>query len=174
MPVSPGVSRYMLQRRVGRGDWTGIPIGAPAARQTRVWLKTGLANHFRVRGVDDQGRVGPWYYSGELTAALRGPVGTRLGGDGMVAAAARSHRWIRASFTGRSVALVAATGPGMGRVRVFVNGKRAALVDLHRETSSQRELVWTMNFDRVTSRHIAISAVDPGRPVDFQGFYVLR
>ena len=174
LPVSPGVSRYVLQRRVGRGDWTDIPIGAPVARQTRAWLKTGLANHFRVRGVDDHGRLGPWYYSGALTAALRGPVGTRLGGGGLVAAAASSHKWVRSSFTGRSVALVAATGPGMGRVRVFVNGKRVALVDLHRETSSQRELVWTMNFGRVTPRRIAVSAVDPGRPVDFQGFYVLR
>ena len=124
LPVSPGVSRYVLQRRVGRGDWTDIPIGAPVARQTRAWLKTGLANHFRVRGVDDHGRLGPWYYSGALTAALRGPVGTRLGGGGLVAAAASSHKWVRSSFTGRSVALVAATGPGMGRVRVFVNGKR--------------------------------------------------
>ncbi len=174
LPVSPGVSRYMLQRKVGRGEWKGIAIGGPTAHQARVWLKTGLANHFRVRGVDGQGRMGPWYYSGELTAALRGPVGTRLGGDGMVAAAARGSRWVRSSFTGRSVALVAATGPGMGRVRIFVNGKRAALVDLHRESSSQRELVWTMNFGRVTPRRIAISAVDPGRPVDFQGFYVLR
>ena len=62
----------------------------------------------------------------------------------------------------------------MGRVRVFVNGKRAAIVDLHREVGSQRELVWTMNFDRVTPRSIAVSSVDPARPVDFQGFYVLR
>lgn len=174
MPVSPGVSRYMLQRRVGRGDWTGLPLGSPTGRQTRVWLKTGLVNHFRVRGVDDQGRVGPWYYSDGLTAALRGPVGIRLGGDGVVAAAAHSTRWARARFTGSSVALVAATGPGMGRVRVFVNGKRAAIVDLYREVGSQRELVWTMNFGRVTPRSIAVSSVDPTRPVDFQGFYVLR
>jgi hypothetical protein len=164
----------MLQRRVGRGDWTGLPLGSPTGRQTRVWLKTGLVNHFRVRGVDDQGRVGPWYYSDSLTAALRGPVGIRLGGDGMVAAAARSTRWARARFTGSSVALVAATGPGMGRVRIFVNGKRAAIVDLHREVGSQRELVWTMNFGRVTPRSIAVSSVDPARPVEFQGFYVLR
>jgi len=31
-----------------------------------------------------------------------------------------------------------------------------------------------MNFGRVTPRSIAVSSVDPTRPVDFQGFYVLR
>ncbi len=87
MPVSPGVSRYMLQRRVGRGDWTGLPLGSPTGRQTRVWLKTGLVNHFRVRGVDDQGRVGPWYYSDEPdrrpAGSGRHPAGRRRhGGSG--------------------------------------------------------------------------------------------
>jgi hypothetical protein len=181
-PWSPDVTRFTLQRRVGRGDWTAIPLAQSTARQTRVWLKTGKVNYFRVRGVDDQGRIGPWYYSTDLKAVLRGPVGRRLGAPAMAmtaharqaTASASSSRWVRTRFTGRSVALVASTGPGMGLVRIFVNGKRVALVDLHRESGSPRELVWTMNFDRVTSRSVAIASVDPSRPVDFRGFYVLR
>jgi hypothetical protein len=62
----------------------------------------------------------------------------------------------------------------MGLVRIFVNGKRAALVDLHRAAGNPRELVWTMNFDRVKPRSVAVASVDPSRPVDFRGFYVLR
>ena len=108
-PVSPGVSRYMLQRRVGRGAGPA----SPSARRRRARPVSGSRRASPTTfasAVRHHGRLGPWYYSGELTAALRGPVGTQLG----VAAwwqpppAATS---VRARFTGRSVALVASTGP---------------------------------------------------------------
>ena len=153
-PLAPGVADTCSQRRVG-GVWTGLPLGSPTARQTRVWLKTGVDYHFRVRGIDDRGRSGPWYlqrrrdrrpaWAGRHPAWRR----RRAGGDGGWQRPT-STTWARARFTGSSVALVASTGPGMGQVRVFVNGKRRAIVDLHREFGSQRELVWTKHFYRVS------------------------
>jgi hypothetical protein len=172
--VSPEVTRYALQRQVGKADWQGIQLHSPTATKARVWLKTGMDNRFRIRGTDARGRTGPWTYSDDLTAALRGPVGMRLGSASVTAKAAAGPTWARARFTGRSVALVAPTGPGMGRLRVFVNGRRAAIVDLHRDVGSQREFVWTLNFGTAKPRSIAVRAVDASTAIDFQGFYVLR
>ncbi len=172
--VSPGVARYTLQRRVGKGAWQGIKLASPTATRARVWLKTGVDNRFRIRGTDGKGRTGSWVYSNPRTAALRGPVGVQLGGASLETTAVPPPTWARSRFSGRSVAVVAAMGPGMGKAKIFVNGRRVAIVDLQREAASQRELVWAMNFGRVKPRTVAVRAADPARAIEFQGFYVLR
>jgi hypothetical protein len=180
--VAGGVSRYSMQRKVGRGSWQPVSLASPHARKVRVWLKTGVETRFRIRATDHRGRTGPWAYSADRTAALRGPIGLRLSSTRIVAAsttftAAGRHagrRTARIRFTGRSVAIVASTGPGAGRAKVFMNGKRVAIVNLQRATSTSRELVWARNLGSVKPRTIAVKAADPGRPIDFRGFYVLR
>lgn len=172
--VSPEVARYVVQRRVGKNPWQSIKLESPQSTTARVWLKTGSLNRFRIRGIDARGRTGSWVYGAPWRAALKGPVGVQLGSIGLEASAVPGTTWARTRFTGRSVALVATTGPGMGSVRVFVNGRRVAVVDLERATSTARELTWTMNFGRARERTVAVRAVDDGRPVQFQGFYVLR
>jgi hypothetical protein len=170
---SPDAARYAVQRRVGRNSWQSIRLNPATSTLARVRLKQGAPNHFRVRGIDSRGRAGSWVYSAPSTAALRGPVGTQLGG-GLEASALRRATWARTRFAGHAVALVATTGPGMGKVRVFVNGRREATVDLRRDSSTARELVWAMNFGRVRARTVAVKAVDRDKSVHFQGYYVLR
>jgi hypothetical protein len=191
--VAGGISRYTLQRKVGRGAWQSVWLARPHARKVHVWLKTGVESRFRIRATDHQGRTGPWAYSADRTAALRGPIGIRLSTTGFVAASkhpgkhdgkrAGKHAGRHSSdhgsrarirFTGRSVALVARTGPGAGRARVFLDGKRVAIVDLERPTATGRELVWARNLGRVKPRTIAVTAADNGSTIDFRGFYVLR
>jgi hypothetical protein len=201
--VTPaGVGSYKLQRQVGKRDWQDIAVPGSKARQARVWLKTGMPNRFRIRATDGKGRTGPWAYSDDRTAALRGPVGLRLGSTRLVAgrpdrgsqagraqadkghagkAHARRNHARRAhagralvSFTGRSVAFVSRTGPGMGKARIFVDGKRIATVDLERQATTSRKLVWARNLGSLKRHTIAVKAVGPDRPVHFQGFYVLR
>ena len=168
-----GVSSYTLQRQIGRRAWQTIPMSSPRAGKAHVWLKTGAQSRFRIRGTDTKGRTGPWAYSATRTADLRGPVGLRLASTRTVAARARNG-WARVSLTGRSVAFVARTGPGMGIAKVFVNGRRAATVDLERPTVTDRELVWAVNFGAAKRRNLAVKAIGSGAQVDFQGFYVLR
>jgi hypothetical protein len=190
--VAGGVSRYTLQRKVGRADWESVSLASPHARKVHVWLKTGVGNRFRIRATDQQGRTGPWAYSADRTAALRGPIGLRLSSTTLVAgkhagkradkhAGKRADRHpgkqssrARIRFTGRSVALVARTGPGAGRAKVFLDGKRVATVDLERPTATGRELVWARNLGRVKQRTIAVMAADKGSTIDFRGLYVLR
>ncbi len=170
---SAGITRYTLQRQVGRGAWKTVHVGSSRSRKTDAWLKIGTHNRFRVRATDAKGRTGPWTYSDARTATLRGPVGLRLGNTRTIAAKARSG-WARARLTGRSIALVARTGPGMGKAKVFVNGKRVAVVDLARPTTTSREMVWARNFGSAKPRRVAVKAVGRDGVIEFRGFYVLR
>jgi hypothetical protein len=80
----------------------------------------------------------------------------------------------RVRIAGRSVAFVAPIGPRMGRARILVDGRRAAVVDLRSAKARQGQLVWARNW-RLSGRHrIVIVAVDPARRVDMSGFFVLR
>lgn len=168
-----GISRYMLQRQVGKGSWRTIRLSSANAEKARAWLKTGAQNRFRVRATDTRGRTGPWTYSDDRRAALRGPVGLRLGSTRAVSARAGSG-WARARLTGRSVAFVARTGPGMGEAKVLVDGKRVSVVDLERPTTTSREMVWAKNFGSVKRRRVAVKAVGSEGAIEFRGFYVLR
>ena len=48
---------------------------------------------------------------------------------------------VKSRFSGKSVAVVARTGPGMGVIKIFINGKRQAIVDLERQAADlERQL----------------------------------
>jgi hypothetical protein len=166
------VSTYRLQRKVGSKRWRDIDLGSGTAQQTRTWVKVGSGNRFRVRATDAKGRSGPWAYSAKRKPGVRGPVGRTISGSGVSAAAQQTR--VRTRFDGRSVALMARTGPGMGKARIFLNGKKVATVDLDRSKVTDQALVWTRNFSRAKPRSIAVKAVDRSRRVDFGGFFVLR
>jgi hypothetical protein len=93
---------------------------------------------------------------------------------GTVETASLEPQRVRARFTGRSVALMARTGPGMGKVKVFVDGKRVAIVDLDRANVSERKLVWAKNWSRVAEHGISVKPVTTTDRVDFNGFFLLR
>jgi len=166
------VSRYKLQRRLGRSDWKTVEVSAAKAKRVDAWLKTDTNNRFRVRAIDKQGHRGPWAYSPTRNPVIRGPVGMTLS-DGSRTAAAEPLK-AKTRFRGRAIGLVARTGPGMGKAKVFVNGKRVAIVDLERASTMQRKVVWTRNWSRAKSRSVAVKAAGSGAHVDFQGFYILR
>jgi hypothetical protein len=160
---------FQLQRRIGRGAWQRVRLGGARARKADVWVKPGSAVRFRVRGIDAKGKRGAWAYSSTRKVALRGPAGRVI--EASTAASGRQHR-ARLRFRGRSVALVAPTGPGMGRARVLLGGRRVATVDLSRTDGNGRELVWARNFDGTRRRTISVVAV--AGQVRFEGFLVLR
>jgi hypothetical protein len=167
------VSSFKVQRRIGKGSWKTVAEPGMGGRQRDVWLKTGINNRFRVHAKDDTGRRGPWAYSPKRKAAIRGPVGLSLAEDGVDPAASEPIR-AKTRFTGRSIAFVTRTGPGMGKAKVFVNGKKVAVVDLQRGTSTAQALVWAKNWSAAKRRSVSVRAVDPTVRVDFDGFFILR
>ncbi len=167
------IERYRLQLKVGRNPWKAVPLSGPKVSNTNVKLVLGKTNRFRVRAVDPKGRPGPWAYSPARKAAIRGPVGITLSGAGVDPAAGDPER-VRLTFTGRAIAYVAPTGPGLGKAKILVGGKRVAIVDLDQSPTNTRELVWARNFDRARKRSIMIKPLDPDVRIDFKGFFVLR
>jgi hypothetical protein len=167
------VSTYKVQRKVGQGPWKTISQPGGTVKRADVWLKTGYNNRFRVFARDAKDRRGPWAYSPRRKAALRGPVGLTLSGAEVELAGDEPIR-AKTRFTGRAVAFVTDTGPGMGQAKVFVNGKKVATLDLERTDSTERTLVWARNWSASKRRSITVKAMDPDARVDFEGFYILR
>ncbi len=171
-PRKVRVGRFQLERRVSGSRWRTVDLPKPRARQANAWVKIDGRSRFRIRAADRQGRWGPWSYSPSRRAAVRGPAGSTVAGNVQTARAA--PRKIKSRFTGRAVAVVMRTGPGMGRVRVFVDGKRVAVVNLDRAQTTERRLVYAKNWAKVRSHSIAIKPVAGHDRVEFNGFFVLR
>lgn len=166
------VARYQVQRKTGKGKWKTVTARAQG-KQSDVWLKTEKKNQFRVRAYDSKGNAGPWSYSLQRVADIRGPVGRTLS-SGWTRVAAGEPGKAKVRFKGRSVGFVTETGPGMGKVKIFVNGKKQAVVDLERSQTTERKLVWAKNWPKAKRRAVSVKAVDPAGRVDFGGFYILH
>jgi hypothetical protein len=163
------VSGYVLQRRVGKGPWRRISLDAARARRADVWVKPGKSVRFRVRALDRKGDRGRWAYSRARRAAILHR-DTRILGAGLAASSERPSARVR--FRAHSVGLIAQTGPGLGKARIFLNGRRVAEVDLSSERPTARTLVWSRNFERASRRSIRV--VPTEGKVILSGFLVLR
>jgi hypothetical protein len=171
-PRKADVARFKLQRKVAGGVWKTVELPKANAWKTDAWVKLGANNRFRVRARDGKDNWGPWSYSPRRKAAVRGPTGTSLAGSFETAAA--QPRKIKTRFTGRSVALVMRTGPDMGTVHVYIDGNRAATIDLDRTKSTARKLVFARNWSKIGDHSIAIKPTSTAQRVDFHGFFTLR
>jgi hypothetical protein len=173
IPRDANVARFQLQRKIADGSWKNVSLAKVRKWSSDVWVKLGARNRFRVRAQDAKGVWGRWSYGRRRRADIRGPRDTLLAtGDATVAATEPGKVHVR--FTGRSVAVVARTGPGLGQIKIFVDGKRAGLVDLDRPVATERRLVWTRNWKKLTDHGISVKAVSSNEVVDFRGFFVLR
>jgi hypothetical protein len=80
------------------------------------------------------------------------------------------------TFTGRSVGLVTTLGPTRGKVKVYVNGRYNATVDLYSPTTRYGVIAWQQTWGSTATRTVRLVVVGtPGRPrVDLDAFAVLR
>jgi hypothetical protein len=171
-PRKADISRFQLQRKVTGSDWKTLDLPKPRAWKADAWVKIKAKSRFRIRARDEKGNWGPWSYSPKRRAAVRGPAGSTIAGG--FETATSGARKIKSRFNGRSVAVVMRTGPDMGRVKVFVDGKYKTTVNLDRASSTHRRLVYTKNWAKVGEHSIAVKPVSDHARVDFNGFFVLR
>jgi hypothetical protein len=167
-----GVQRFQVQRKIAGGKWKTVRLAKPRAPSTDAWVKLNGKSRFRVRAQDRGDNWGPWSYTPQRRVVVRGPTGITLAGN--VNAATVRKAKVRTRFRGRSVAVVMRTGPGMGRVRVFVDGKSAGVINLDRPKNTPRKLVFARNWNKAGRHSIAIKPVAGPKRVDFNGFLVLR
>ena len=182
-----GLARYQLQRRRGSGVWQTVRLPGVHATSLRFQMRPGSEVHFRVRAIDGAGNHGAWKHaatvrgrlvqSGHVTLTGHWQNRTQSGASGDTSRFTVSKGALATfRFVGRSVAIVASTGPGRGKARVVVDGKRVAVVDLRRRHGGQRRLVWVKAWSTPGHHTLRIHVLGThGRPrVDLDAFLVMR
>jgi Stage II sporulation protein len=182
-----GLAHYQLQRRSGSGAWHTVQLQGVLATTFRFQVSPTASVHFRLRAIDGAGNHSDWktaisvrghiVQSGHVT--LRGPWRTLVkpaasGGTSRFTVTKGARATFR--FTGRSVAVVAPTGPGRGKARIFLDGKRVAIIDLRGSDHRQRQLVWARTWSTAGRHTLRVQSLGTrGRPrVDIDAFLVLR
>lgn len=188
-----GVARYELEQSTNGGSYA--PVTLPSATATNITrpLMPG-AYRFRVRAQDAAGNWSPWaegpsfslgahqendaavvYAGGPWTrAALSGAYG------GSVAHASAPGASATFPFTGNEVSWVAPRGPERGVAEVWVDGAKAATVDLYSATDQPRKAVFRKTFASVGDHKIEVrvtgvrSAAATGTRIDVDAFVTLR
>ena len=175
--ATSGVRGYEVGMRQDSGAWAVVASNQSTATVTRV-LAPGHAYRFRARPTDKAGNVGAWAtgpslrltqtpesaasitYAGDWTA-VADPAD--LGGHARRTTVGGASATF--TFTGRSAAWVGRVGPGLGKVRVYVDGLLATTLDLNRPSASGRQLLfaaaWTTS-GRHTIRLVNLGTA--GRP----------
>jgi hypothetical protein len=150
-----GVRSSWLQRKIGSKPWR--KAGAQGASSSRVTLKPGQANKFRVKATD---KIGNRSTSSVLRAqlVLRDTKSSRLvqpasgGWKAKTAKKAYNRSLLVASsatdslitsFNGMAVAVVASVGPKRGTFRVRIDDRDWTEVSLKKSKAGHRKVVWS-------------------------------
>lgn len=184
-----GVVSYELQRSVNGKAWTAMPKASAAARSTTLTMPRDRMYQFQVRAVDLAGNMGAWTtgdtfrltVAQETTRALEFVKGTwspttSKWYDGGAARTTRTAGAVaRFTFTGSSIAWVAAVSPLRGAVGVYIDGTFAGTINTNRSASAARLIVFSRTWPDSVQRTIEIRAAGTaGHPrVDVDAFVVL-
>ena len=182
-----GVAAFKLQHSVDGGAWQDVALPSAAARSVEVPLRLGTAYRFRVLARDGAGNVSDWAASASVTPHLLQASQASLTKSWWIArdaaASGRSTRYsstmnARATlaFRGRSIAIVAPTGPLRGAARVFIDGRAAGRFDLNTSSSHERRLVWSHSWSKLAGHDLRVQVLGvKGHPrVDLDAFVILR
>ncbi len=184
-----GIASYAIARSVDGGStWITIATGLTSASMSTTVAASGSVR-FRVRATDRAGNVGAWASGVTLKPRLRqqGSRSVHYRGTWRKSVArgysGRSVKFARArgayattTVTGRSIALVTTRAARRGKVRIYINGRRVATIDLRRASTLTRSVVWQRTWSTTAKRTIRIVVVGTsGRPrVDLDAFAMLR
>lgn len=182
-----GVASFQLQRRVGDGAWRNVRLEHPRARVARITVDPRRATQVRVRARDGAGNLSPWATSRVVTKVVRQSGAARLKGSwrlveskeasgGTLHRALGSTQEVSFAFRGRSVAIVAPTGRRKGIVRIRVEGRPVARIDLERLPDSGGRVIWTRSWHANRDRQVGlvVESTPGGSSVDVDAFLVLR
>jgi hypothetical protein len=185
--LGSGIAAFQLQHSVNGGAWQDVALATATVRTVDVPLRLGAAYRFRVLARDGAGNASTWAVGPDITAhLLQAARATLIGGwSGArdAAASGRSTRYSRSrhararlAFKGRSVAIVAPTGPLRGAARVFIDGKAAGRFDLHTGSRHERRLVWSHSWSTSAKHDLRVQVLGvKGHPrVDLDAFVILR
>ena len=185
-----GSVRYQLARSTNGGPYRTIALGSPGATSSTRILATGADRYrFRVRAIDAAGNASAWAYGPTFQARLvqdtndalkytGGWTGSSAPGasGGHVRTTSNRGATVRVTFTGRSVAWVAARGPSRGSARIYIDGAYARTISLRATTMSSRLIVFARSWTAPgthTIRIVCAGTRGHGR-IDLDSIVVLR
>jgi hypothetical protein len=195
-----GVAYSVLERRTNSDSYGSLVSTTDASTPTYTSYVTPSATTtrtHRVRATDDAGNVSS-YATGPTFKVRRrqddasapdvryaGPGWRsvlddgRYSGGSVRAASAAGNSAILA-FSGHDFAIVATTGPAMGRFEVYIDGVAESVVDLYRSSSASRRIVWARHFARSEPRTVELrvlgtkSTASAGTRVELDAFLILQ
>jgi len=153
-----GIAAYELQQRVGTGAWTDVPLTTrPPLPPTTVTRSLAPETYtFQVRAKDKAGNYSAWKPGPPFTLTAHDETSSAIvyAGTwsrpaiasvygGFVYQAGTPGSTAKLTFTGRNVSWVALTNFNRGLAEVWVDGVKAAAVDLYTPGLVLRKSVYT-------------------------------
>jgi alpha-tubulin suppressor-like RCC1 family protein len=182
-----GIAGYRVDRMDPTSVWSLATASTPASPLTTTITSAGLWG-FRARATDGFGHSGAWATRvGSSSLVQQSSTTIKYHGVWTTASSAaysgKSVKWAKAAgayatitTTATSLGIVSTKGPGMGKLKVYVNGVLTATVDLKRASTQYRMVVWSAVFPNASSRTIKLVVVGTaGRPrVDLDAVALLN
>jgi hypothetical protein len=176
-----GMKYAQLQRKTGKAAWKLAGVAGPSG--SRVFLKPGQVNRFRVKVSDKAGNTKHSYSIGARLSirdsksplfSQSGSWKTRkakpaYGGSLLIGTAGRAT--LRATFTGKATAIVAPVGNGRGKFRVRVDDGPWKPVNTKSKRAGQRKVVWAQRLDN--GKHTVEIQRVSGKPA-IDGLVIVR
>jgi len=183
-----GVASSDVQVSVNGTSYKAVTSGTTATGIGQR-LATGDSFKYRIRTRDKAGNLSGWAYDRTLKPTTYNERSSILRYSGSWAysypSAALGDR-VRTTttagskasvtFTGRSYAWIATTGPTRGKAAIYVGGTKVATVDLYAPKTTYRQVVFTKTWTTTASRTVTIRALGTsGRPrIDIDGILLVR
>jgi subtilisin family serine protease len=183
------ISRYDVGLASAGGDPAVKARTNGATRSALVSIPFATTRTYAVRALDRPGNLGPWA-TGRATRVVvvqeNGAGVTRSTGwsrfasaaqlGGKAVTASRAGRWLRVTFTGRSIALVGPKGPTRGSAAIRLDGAVVGTANANASIASSRWVLWATAVDPARSHTLEVRLLGtPGRPrFDVDAFLVLR
>jgi GH25 family lysozyme M1 (1,4-beta-N-acetylmuramidase) len=164
-----GISRNWLQRRTNAGSWVGGTLVSPTAAYWDATIASGSSMQPRVRSTDRKSNTSDWVSGKTSRAAIFQQTSPSVTWRGTwrttttTAASGGSLKYSTArgavatfSFTGSSMAWVAAKGPTRGSATVYVDGVYIRTVSLYAKSGQSRAVVFAINWGTNAAHKVEI------------------
>lgn len=178
-----GIARFELSHQADGDGWT--PASTTTDTTAVTFLAAGHTDRFRIRAVDAAGNASAWATGDTFRLAAVQQSSSKVSWHGAWSTSDDDRFWrgstrttrragatATVTFTGRTFSWVALTGPGRGKAAVYVDGIKAATVDLGAATRTYRRIAWTGRWPSHATRTVTIKALGTaGRPrIEVDGF----
>ena len=173
---STSIGGYEVQLRRDGGDWGASIARSAATRSLTTSVPLGSRLEARIRARDRVGNWSAWVSSAAsvLAAAVDDRASTVRASsswkkttssaayNGTLRRSSSRGAWVRYAFTGRGVSLVAPTGPGRGKLAIYVDGVYKKTVSLRASTAHPGRILYTAAFSAVGSHRIELRVAGSG------------